>query len=107
MRAVIGIALLFAASCSSNTSRALAACQNVAKYRLVAPSTFSLQSSRVSQTGPEWFIVELEYDAQNRMGVPLRDRQVCRFMSMHGVDQWQGDQPQAPGQLISNDQVLA
>lgn len=72
MRPLATIAALALAACSAPGSEDIETCEAKIADMLVAPSTYRRIAATVSGS-----IVEIEFDAQNPMGVPLRHHATC------------------------------
>lgn len=74
LRIAVVFAALIASACSVQASR----CDDEIKSGLVAPSTYKRISAETEKVyGGQ--IVTIEYDAENALGVPIRDRHQCTF----------------------------
>lgn len=69
MRTVCLIALLLLVECSPDLKR----CDEAIHNKLKAPSTYK----RVAQNGMEGLSYEIDFDAENSFGTPLRDKAHC------------------------------
>ncbi len=72
---------------------------------MVAPASFRRAAVNVRMSG-EAAEVELEFDAQNPMGVALRHRQVCRFLNRQGIERWAAENTVRAEEYLSNDQII-
>ena len=84
MRGLILFPILFLVGCDGPSSEAIAACEVFVKERLRSPSTYERISADFSgvafeSEGKSVKLVQLEYDAANAYGTPIRNSQNCSF----------------------------
>lgn len=87
MKIVFGLILIMLLSACGLTNPGQEVCENLILGKLKAPSTYELKnaSAFIDISGKKGW-VNIEYDADNGFGVPIRDTQICTFYTKDG--QW-------------------